>query len=74
MKKEEYRSLISNLMDAVEKLSEASGALIAAIPEDDRDDALWDFIDDVKDGVFDTVDGALDDLDEYVLGTEREKL
>ena len=61
-------------MDAVEKLSEASGALIAAIPEDDRDDALWDFIDDVKDGVFDTVDGALDDLDEYVLGTEREKL
>lgn len=52
--------LIESLMDACETVSNASGALLAAVPEEKVCDAVFDFIDSVKDGEFESLEDAIE--------------
>ena len=62
MDKNKLISYINNIMDASEKLSNASGALTAYITEYDEniDDAYWNTLDQIKDCEFSDAEEAAD--------------
>ena len=64
MDKEQLTSYISDIFDAVEKLSETTGALTSYVMNNnnakDIDDAYFDTLDEIKDGVFDTPEEAVE--------------
>lgn len=56
---EVLEDLISDLLYARQKVFDASGCLVDAIPDEKRSDEVFDFINDICDGEYDSADEAL---------------
>ncbi len=62
-----YRKLISDIMDAAERLSDATGALVSKASESGKEYSLFSFIDNIKNGYYADLDEAVEDFGESVL-------